>query len=168
MKRTGSLALLIAAVIGLVAGFLIDHALTVVGRATFTPAWTLPVLLIVLGAFDLALAWPIRQATTGKATSAVNPFRALRVAMLAKASSIVGAGLAGFALGLLAFLLTRPVVPSVGSMAPTIATVVAGAVLVAAGLIAEFLCTIRKDDDDEQPGGVDPGLPDPGVTPSHH
>ena len=30
--------------------------------------------------------------------------------------------------------------------------------LVAAGLVAEYLCTIRKDDDDEQPGGVDPGF----------
>ena len=32
------------------------------------------------------------------------------------------------------------------------------ALLVAAGLIAEHLCTIRKDDDDEQPGDPGPGF----------
>ena len=37
-------------------------------------------------------------------------------------------------------------------------TAVCGALLVVAGLVAEHLCTIRKDDDDEQPGGDDPGL----------
>ena len=42
-------------------------------------------------------------------------------------------------------------------MGTIIATAVCGVLLVIAGLVAEFLCTIRKDDDDEQPGG-DPGL----------
>jgi len=50
--------------------------------------------------------------------------------------------------------------PSVGSLGAIIATAVCGALLIAAGLIAEHLCTIRKDDDDEQPGGADPGLSD--------
>ena len=77
--------------------------------------------------------------------------------MLAKASSIVGAAIGGAGLGLLLFLLTRPVAPSVGSMGTIIATAVCGALLVAAGLVAEQLCTIRKDDDDEHPGD-DPGL----------
>ncbi|BDV29549.1 DUF3180 domain-containing protein [Microbacterium terricola] len=168
MKRTGAVVLLSAAAAGAVIGYLLDYALTASGRATFTPAVTLPILLIVLGVFVVAMAWPIRQATRGTSTARVNPFRAVRVAMLAKASSILGAALGGVGLGLLGFLLTRPVVPSLGSLGPLIATVVCGAVLVAAGLLAEHLCTIRKDDDDEQPGGSDPGLPDAGVTPSHH
>ena len=43
-------------------------------------------------------------------------------------------------------------------MGTIIATAVCGALLVIAGLVAEYLCTIRKDDDDQQPGGDDPGL----------
>ena len=97
----------------------------------------------------VALAIPIRRATQATTASAVNPFRALRIAMLAKASSIVGAAFTGVGVGLLIFLATRPVAPSIGSMGTIIATAVCGAILVVAGLVAEHLCTIRKDDDDE-------------------
>lgn len=157
MKRTGAGILLLAAVIGAGLGFLLDFALTTGGRATFTPTIMLPILLALLGLLVVALAIPIRRATHGTPPQPpVNPFRALRIAMLAKASSIVGAVVGGFAIGLALYLLTRPVTPSVGSMSAIVATAVCGAVLVAAGLIAEHLCTIRKDDDDEQPGGADP------------
>jgi hypothetical protein len=160
VKRTGAGILIVAAILGAAAGFALDQLLTSSGRSTFTPASTLPVLLLALGVIVVALAVPIRRATRGTAERAVNPFRAVRVAMLAKASSIVGGALGGFALGLLVFLLTRPVTPSLGSMATIIATAVCGALLIAAGLVAEHLCTIRKDDDDGQRGGdgEDPGL----------
>lgn len=151
MKRTGAGLLLVSAALGVAAGFLLDQALTAGGRATFTPSVTLPIFLVLLGAVVIALALPIRRATKGTLKAPVNPFWALRIAMLAKASSIVGAVVTGLAGGLAIFLLTRPVPPSVGSMGAVIATAVCGAALVAAGLYAEHLCTIRKDDDDEQP-----------------
>lgn len=152
MKRTSPGVLVIAAVLGVGVGFVIDQLLTSTGNATFTPMITLPVLLALLGALSLALAIPIRRATRGPAGAPVDPFRAVRVAMLAKAASIVGAAVGGIAAGLLLFLVTRPVSPSVGSMGTIIATIVACVALVGAALIAENLCTIRKDDDDEQPG----------------
>ncbi|GAA1919154.1 hypothetical protein GCM10009775_09660 [Microbacterium aoyamense] len=158
MNRTGPGVLIAAAVLGAVAGFVLDQVLTSSGRPTFTPAISLPILLVLLGALVIALAIPIRRATRGKGATIVNPFRALRTAMLAKASSIVGAALGGFGIGLLVFLLSRPAEPSVGSLGAVIATAVCGGALVAAGLVAEHLCTIRKDDDDQQPGGDDPGL----------
>ncbi|MET0734530.1 MAG: DUF3180 family protein [Microbacterium sp.] len=163
MKRTGPGILILAAAIGIAAGFVLDQALTSAGRPTFTPSVTLPILLALLGALVVALAIPIRRATKGTGGPAVNPFRAVRVAVLAKASSIVGAALGGFGAGLALFLATRPVSPSLGSMAAAIGTAVCGALLIAAGLVAEHLCTIRKDDDDQQPGGDDPGL-----EPHHH
>lgn len=158
MRRTGPGTLIVAAVLGAVAGFVLDQVLTSSGRPTFTPAVSLPILLVLLGGLVIALAIPIRRATRGRGATIVNPFRALRTAMLAKASSIVGAALGGFGIGLLVFLLTRPAEPSLGSLGAVIATAVCGAALVAAGLVAEHLCTIRKDDDDQQPGGDDPGL----------
>ncbi|MGW9585843.1 DUF3180 domain-containing protein [Microbacterium sp. NPDC055455] len=158
MRRTSAGVLLLAAALGVAAGFLLDQLLTSAGRPTFTPAVTLPILLLLLGAVVVALAVPIRRATRGGSTTAVNPFRAVRIAMLAKASSIVGAVIGGLGAGLWIFLATRPVPPSLGSLGTVIATTVCGALLVVAGLVAEHLCTIRKDDDDEQPGGDDPGL----------
>lgn len=158
MKRTRPGILIVAAVLAVGAGFVTDQLLTASGRPTFTPAVTLPILLAVLGAFVVVLALPIRRATRGSTGAPVNPFRAVRVAALAKASSILGALFAGFGAGLALFLSTTPAPPSLGSMGTVIATIVCGVLLVAAGLVAEHLCTIRKDDDDEQPGGADPGL----------
>ena len=160
MRRTGPGILIAAAVIGAAAGFVLDQVLTSAGRPTFTPAITLPILLALLGALVVILALPIRRATRGTGGAPVNPFRALRVAMLAKASSIVGAALGGFGLGLLVFLVTRPVLPAADALGTVIATAVCGGLLVAAGLFAEHLCTIRKDDDDAQPGD-DAGLEPP-------
>lgn len=158
MKRTGASTLLLAAVLGAGAGFLVDEGLRAASRPSFTPAISLPILLLLLGAVVLALAIPVFRATRGHTSAPVNPFRALRIAILAKASSVVGAAVGGFAVGLLVFLFTRPAVPSVGSLGTIIGTVVCGAILVVAGLVAEQLCTIRKDDDDDQPGNSSPGL----------
>ncbi len=69
----------------------------------------------------------------------------------------MGAAAFGFGAGLLAFLLSRPATPSLGSMGSIIATVVCAVVLVVAGLVAEQLCTIRKDDDDDTPGNTPAG-----------
>ncbi|MDQ1130192.1 DUF3180 domain-containing protein [Microbacterium sp. SORGH_AS_0888] len=165
MKRTNPAVLVIAAVLGGGVGFLIDQLLTSGGAATVAPHISMALVLALVGVVVLAFAIPIRRAIQGRSQVPIDPFRALRVVVLAKASSLVGAALGGGALGLLVFLLTRPVTPSVESMTTLIATVVASAWLVAAALIAEHLCIIRKDDDDHEPGSDDPG---PGVTPSHH
>lgn len=168
MRRTSPLVLVVAAVLGALAGFVLDHLLTVSGRPTFTPFVSLPIMLLLLGAIVVVLALPIRRAIRGPRTgrgavaagspaasgsgaAPINPFRALRIAILAKASSIVGAAIGGGGVGLAAYLLSRPVPPPLGSITAVIATAVAGAILVAAALVAENMCIIRKDDDDEPP-----------------
>lgn len=158
MRRTGPAAIVGSALAGLLVGFLVDQLLTANARPTFTPSLALPVLLVILAVGIVLLALPIRRATRGAGGTPVDPFRAVRVVMLAKAASIVGAVVAGIGAGLLSFLLTRPVAPSLGSSAAVISALVAGAVLTAASLYAEHLCTIRKDDDDDQPGPDEPGL----------
>lgn len=172
MKRTSSALLIAVAVVGAIAGYGMDQLLTVTGRATFTPSLMLAVLLVILGALVVALALPIRRATAGSTSTPdgavnrprVDPFRALRVAMLAKASSMVGAGVGGFALGLLIFVFTRPVPPSFVSWSSAAAVAGAAALLVGLALYAEYLCTLPGDDGD----GDDRGIPEPDVTPSHH
>ena len=80
MKRTSAGVLIIAAVLGVAAGFLVDQLLTSAGSPTFTPAVTLPILLVLLGVVVIALAVPIRRATHGTAKTTVDPFRAVRSA----------------------------------------------------------------------------------------
>ncbi len=111
MKRTGAGILTIAVVVGLVVGFLLDTSLTAMGRSTFVPAASLPTILALLAAVIVVLAIPVFRATRGRNTRPIDPFRAVRVAMLAKASSLLGAAAAGFAAGLIAFLVTRPWCP---------------------------------------------------------
>ncbi|MFT4305639.1 MAG: DUF3180 domain-containing protein [Microbacterium sp.] len=164
MKTTNPGVLAIVAVLGAGVGFLVDQLLTSAGAETFTPGISMALVLAVVGVVVLAFAIPIRRVLRG-AQGHIDPFRAVRVVVLAKASSLVAAAVGGAVIGMLLFLLTRPVVPPVESMGTLVATVVASVWLLVAALIAEHLCTIRKDDDDDRPGPDDPG---PGVTPSHH
>lgn len=151
MKRTSPLVLILLALAGGEAGYLVDHLLTVGGRATFTPSGFLPVLLLLLAAFVLALAWPVRRSVRGQTPGRIDPFRATRAATLARASSLLGAIMTGFGSGLLVFLLSRPVAPQVGSVVAMAALVASSLVLVVAALVAEQFCTLPKDPDDREP-----------------
>ncbi|OZB85039.1 MAG: hypothetical protein B7X41_12765 [Microbacterium sp. 14-71-5] len=170
MKRISPVLLSVLALAGAAAGFLLDHAMTTAGRATFTPSILLSIFLVLLALAVLALAWPIRRSTRSPERPPVNPFRALRIATLARASSLVGAAITGFAVGLMAYLLSRPITPPLGSI---IATAVAALVLTIAAVIAESFCLLPgngphdpdglsgprlEDDDDDHPRtAADPG-----------
>ena len=149
MKRTSSLTLLICAIVGVAAGIIVDVALTGGSRATFTPSYMLPILFIVLGAACLAFAWQVRRAVKDP-KQRVDPFRAVRIAALSKASSMLGAAGGGFGVGLLGYLLTRPVTLGLGSLAAEIVTAIAGIILMVLALIAEHLCTLPKDPDERE------------------
>jgi len=150
VKRTSPVTLILCAIIGAAAGAVVDVALTASARPTFTPPYMLSILLVLLGLFCLAFAWQIRRAVKDPSAPRPDPFRAVRVAALSKASSMLGAAAGGFALGLIGYLLTRPAVIGLGSMAAEIVTAVAGAALVALALIAEHLCTLPKDPDERE------------------
>ncbi|NHI16225.1 DUF3180 family protein [Microbacterium excoecariae] len=156
MRRTSAVTLVACAAGGLVAGYVLDLALVSAGRSTFSPSVMLPILLVLLGAACVGFAWSVRRAVTSPKAPRVDPFRAVRIAVLAKASSMVGALVAGAAAGLILFLLTRPVVPGIGSMASVIATAIGGAVLVVLAVIAEYLCTLPKDPDDRESDSAEP------------
>lgn len=149
MKRTSAAPLLVLALLATGAGFAFDHLLTVTGRATFTPSGFLPVLLVLIAIAVLMLALPVRRSTRGGRR--IDPFRALRAATLARASSLLGAIMAGFGIGLLLFLATRPVPAPVGSVVAMIALIICAALLVGVALIAEQFCTLPKDPDERQP-----------------
>jgi hypothetical protein len=149
MRRTSVGLLVVLALIAGGGGFLLDHLLTAAGRVTFTPSLLLPVLLLLIAAASLGVAWPVRRSV--RSGVRIDPFRALRAATLARASSLLGAIMAGFGAGLLVFLLSRPVVPQVGSTVAMLALIGSAIVLVIAALVAEQFCTLPKDPDDSEP-----------------
>lgn len=156
MRRTAAGVLVVFALLGAGAGYLLDHVLTVAGRVTFTPSLLLPVLLVILAAAVLAVAWPVRRSV--RSGVRIDPFRALRAATLARASSLLGAILAGFGAGLLVFLLSRPIGPPVVSTVAMLALIGSALVLMSAALVAEYFCTLPKDPDDPEPPDSAPEL----------
>jgi hypothetical protein len=150
MKRTHPSTIVAFVLAGLVAGYLIDLAIVSNGSKAIVPPLSLPITLAGVAALVVAFAWPIRRAVKGKATKHLDPFRAMRTAVLAKACSLSGALMFGFGLGITLFLLTRSVVPSPATIWLVIATAIGAALLMAGGLVAEFFCTLPPDDTDTE------------------
>jgi hypothetical protein len=148
VNRTRPVPLVLFAAAGAAAVWLLEIALLSAGRPAAVPPTTLALALAVIGILDLALAIPIRKAVRDRTRSRIDPFYATRVAVLSKASSLAGALAVGVGVGILIFLLTRSVL-AVGSVLMASATVVGAIILLVAGLIAEYLCSIPPDDDDQ-------------------
>ncbi len=148
MKRTSALTLAAFAVIGLATGVLVQVALAQSGQPGVRPPLTLAIGLALIGLVDIALAWPVRKVAKGKAKAQVDPFYATRVVVLAKASAITGALLAGAAAGFAAYLLSRSVAP-VGSIGLFISMFAGAVVLTVCGLIAEYMCRVPPDEGEE-------------------
>ncbi|MDQ1607757.1 MAG: hypothetical protein QOE16_489 [Microbacteriaceae bacterium] len=149
MKRTRATPVIGLAVVGAVVGFLLEFGAAAAGLAILVPPLSLPVTLVVIAAIVVGFAIPIRRATRGTAKTMIDPFRAMRVAVLAKASSLSGSLLGGWGLGILLYLVSRPVLPSTNAIWLAVAATVGGVVLLVAGLVAEHLCTLPPPEDDE-------------------
>ena len=146
MKHTHPVTVLVFGLVGVAVGFVLEVGLASAGQPVLIPPYTLAITLVAAAAIVVALAVPIRRAIHGTSKNAINPFRAMRVVVLAKASSLVGSLIAGFAVGVVIFLLSRPVVADVGSLWLSVAGALAGVVLLVAGLVAERMCTLPPDE----------------------
>ena len=149
MTRTRASSILVLAVIGAVLGFFLQTALAAASQPKFVPAYTIALSLVIVAALVIALAVPIRRATRGKVRRRIDPFHATRVVVIAKASSLAGGLLTGLAIGLLAELLVRSGGVNSDSLLKTLATLGGAVVLLVAGLVGEFLCTVPPPSDDE-------------------
>ncbi len=143
MNRTRPLPLLIAVAVGLVALYSMNIVLAMRGVAVLVPPVSLAVALALIAVTLIALAWPVRRAAQGERR--IDPFFATRVVVLARASALAGALLAGAAAGILIYLLSRVVVP-LGSSLTAGATLVAAVALAAAALVAEHWCSLPPDE----------------------
>lgn len=152
MRRTGLTTLIVFAAIGGAAGWLMEIALVATGSPIVEPPASFAFALAVLGLLAIVFAIPVRKTVRDREHNRVDPFYAARIAVLAKASSFTGALLTGAALSIFVFVLTRSV-PQVGSILMAGATLVGALVLLAGGLVAEYMCSVPPDDRDNQDDG---------------
>ena len=149
MKRTGPAPLIGLFLIGGVASYLLELVVQSRGGFIYVPPISLAFTLFVVAAAVVFLAVPIRRKVTGKRKEPIDAFYAARVLALAKASSFAGSLLLGLGAGVLLYLLGRPIAPSGSILINVIAQLVSAALLIAAGLIAEWLCVLPPDDLDK-------------------
>ncbi len=160
MTRTSPLHLVLLGVLGGGAAWFLETALAASGNAVLIPPFTLAVALLLIGVIIIVMAVPVRRVSRGVEGARIDPFYATRVVMLAKASSLSGALLSGAALGITGYLLSRSVLPTVGSVTMALASAVGAIILLVAGLVAEHWCMIPPDDDENRSDGR-PGGPHP-------
>ncbi|HWU45903.1 MAG TPA: DUF3180 domain-containing protein [Humibacter sp.] len=150
MKRTHATSLMAIGVLGLAVGFLLETALVGTGSPLLIPPLALPVTLIAIGVIVVLLALPVRRAVHADVKTHIDPFRAMRVAVLAKACSLTGSLLGGVGVGMLIYVLTRSVLPGSASVWLTAAVAFGGIALMIGGLIAEFFCTLPPPSDEDE------------------
>lgn len=157
VSRTSPLHLVTLAAVGAATGWLLEVLLTASGRAIVIPSVLLAVSLVAIAIVVVVVAVPIYRYSHGLRRKRVNPFYAMRVVALAKASSISGALLGGGAIAIAFYLLSRTVTPGAGSITASF-LVSGGAIgLLIAGLVAEHLCTVPPDDENSSsPTSMDP------------
>lgn len=162
MTRTPPLVLVVLGVLSAIVALLLQLALGALGLSKLVPQLTLSVTLVLIAVIVVVLALPVRRATRSARTAEgsrqpakrrVDPFYATRVVLIAKASAVAGAILAGAGVGVLVELLTRPV-SSGATIWGAVAMLVAAVLVLVAGLVAESWCTVPPEDDEKPQGGV--------------
>lgn len=151
MNRTRPTSLIGLGVLGVVVGFLGELAASGTGIAVFIPPLTLPITLVAVAIIVVAFAIPIRRSVRGRSSRRIDPFQATRIVVLAKACSLSGALLTGAGAGILIYILTRDVLPASNAVLLTSLGTAGAVILLVAGLVAEFFCTLPPDDKDDDP-----------------
>lgn len=161
MKRSHPTPLIALGLLGLVVGYLLEVAAAATGTPNIVPPLSLPITLVAVAVVLLLLAWPVRQSTrkreAGEARREVNPFVAMRVAVLAKASSLAGVLMFGAGLGIVLHLLTRTVVPPGMTVWLAVGMAIGAVILLVAGLVAEYFCMLPPSDDEQKETGASRG-----------
>ena len=149
MKPTRILNLLAVALLLLIAGYLIASTLVSRGLPVPVSPNTLLITLAAIATVLLLLSIPIWRYRSALKTATtrpkrVDPFYAVRVLLLSKASSIAGAMFIGWHSGVLIYQLTGQVVVP-GLILQNGLGIFASAVLVVAALVTEQICRLPQD-----------------------
>jgi hypothetical protein len=147
--------LLLGAVLVAVAGWLGLRWWAQGGRELPMLPWTAPGVMAVLAAAVLVAGWQVRQWTRGKRERPLDPLRAARTVVLAKAAQYAGALLSGwYAAQSLVVLPTVDVEPRRDLLVRGLVSLVAAVVLWVVGWVVERWCRVPVDDEQPPAGGA--------------
>lgn len=115
----------------------------------FTLVW-----VALLAVAEVWMAAVTRARLSGRpGTRPIDPIQVARFAAFAKASSLVGAVIAGGYSGFLAWVAQRDTPTSHTDTRSAALGLSFGVLLVVAALVLEHVCRVKDDDDDDQPPG---------------
>ena len=169
MKPTKILSLLAGILISATVTFVIVKAVIANGGSVPVAPKNLLISIPSIAIIELLAAIPIfryrrelsKFATTGKRPKRIDPFYAVRILALAKATAISGSLFAGFALSLVILQATLPVIPD--SIWLNAIALVESILLIVIAIIIERACKLPEDSDAPEAKTSRPG---PEVTPA--
>lgn len=145
-------ALVVAALFGGLAGWLLAVTTQALGVAPPSIPWTAPVGLLLVGALVGAIAWSTHQQIQVR-RERMDPQRAVAFLVLGKASALGGALVAGGYLGYaLSFVSRFDADGPRERVVRSLVAIVGGVVLMIAGLLLERACRVPTDEDEEREG----------------
>ncbi|XVX20947.1 DUF3180 family protein [Actinomycetota bacterium] len=120
------------------------------GNHLFPLSWAAAALLLILAALVLGAALPVRRYQRGEVGKPLSGMRAARILVLAQAASLTGAAAAGWYAGQLPVLLADLALRSYRALLwPLLGSMLAGVLLVLAGMLVQRWCRVEPRDDDE-------------------
>ncbi len=161
MARTRWQTLLwIAVVLGVVAA-LLSTWLDRNGPGMPRVPWLVVVVELLIAGVVFSMGWAVRQFLHGRRPS-LDPIRAARTAVLAKAACYTGALLTGWYGGQAVAYLLSSVVPDGAGRAGAAGIAATGAlVLAGVGLLVEWFCRVPPPSDEDKERNAAAGTPDP-------
>lgn len=155
MTPTRQRTLLLIAVAVAVVGWALLSAWSASGRELPAAPWTAPAVVVLLAGAVLWLGLPVRRWTRGDRAHPLDPLRAARTVVLAKAAQYSGALLAGwYAAQVLALLPTLDVGPRRALFVRAAVSLLSAVGLWVVGWLVERWCRIDLSDDDVPPPGT--------------
>lgn len=152
MTATKARTLVLLAVVGGVLGWSVTRVLESGGTTMPLPMTALAAMLVIAVAV-LVVGIPVRRWNRGDRSRRLDPLRAARTAVLAKAASHSGALLAGWYVGQgLTLVADLHIEPRRERLIASGLAVVSAGLMVTAGLITERWCRLPDGDDDPDAG----------------
>ncbi len=114
--------------------------------------WSAPGVMVLMAVAVLVVGLPVRQWTRGERTTPLDPLRAARTVVLAKAAQYAGALLSGWYAGqALALVATIDVGPRRAMLLRAVVALVTAVAVWVTGWLVEQFCRVDRSSDDDPP-----------------
>ena len=153
MRGTQPRHLLVGAGVAAVLGFVVARWVESSGGSPLPVPWSALAGMVAIAAGVVIVAWPVRRWNHGDRSRRLDPLRAARAAVLAKAASLSGAILVGWFAGQGAAALgDLTIEPRRGRFVLAMVAVLVATLVLVAGLVGQRWCRRPPDEDEQQRG----------------